>query len=115
MTLRTLMADDVIAVLLNTDEFAETIVYTPLNGSPLSIKAIVERNPPEPIGNPPKLVAGRMIITVANDALLGISSATINTGGDTVTLATRIGDSTKILPIHRLLEDSGGVTRFEVR
>ena len=115
MTLRELMADDVLNVLLNEDEFAETIVYTALGDAPISVKAIVERNPPEPIGNPPKMVAGRMVITVANDALLGISSATINVGGDTVTLAPRIGATDKTMPIHRLLEDSGGVTRFEVR
>lgn len=44
MTLKTQMADDAPAVFLNTDEFAETVTYTPSGGSGRSIKAIVELN-----------------------------------------------------------------------
>lgn len=43
MTLKTQMTSD-LSIFLNTDEFAETITYTPSGGSATSISAIVEKD-----------------------------------------------------------------------
>jgi hypothetical protein len=45
MTLKTQMADD-LSIFFDTDEFAETISYTPLDDAARNITAIVDRSAP---------------------------------------------------------------------
>ena len=93
------MAEDA-ANMMDTDGFAERIGYTPLGGSMVYISAVVRRM--TPVANPSTKqdVQPRAIIVVANaDPPAGISSASMNTGGDTVTLALRIGGTVET---HRI-------------
>ena len=45
MTLKTQMTSD-LSIFFNTDEFAESVTYTPKGGAGSTISAIVERNDP---------------------------------------------------------------------
>jgi hypothetical protein len=90
------LADDAANVFLA--EFAEDVTYNPVTPTPAnpvrSIRAVVTRQPPQPHPAMGDYVQPKMLIQVANDATLGISSATLDTGGDTITVAYRIGGST---------------------
>lgn len=87
----------------------ESVTYNPRAGGARVITAIVNRNPPAPVGTPDGLVLPRMIVTVENDDTSGISSATIDCSGDTITLAERSGGTAEEHPISRLANDDGGL------
>jgi hypothetical protein len=98
-------------------DFGEDVVYTPRNGAPRTIKAIVRRNPPAYVGSNGQPVAPIAEIEVANSATTGISSAELDTGGDAVTVAPRIGGTARAMPVH--LPQNGeshdvGATRLEL-
>lgn len=91
----------------------ESITYTPRNGTPRTINAIINRNPPEiAAGNMRK---PSMTITVANSATLGIDITTFNAGGDSATLGTDTADTAKKLYLlgKPTAQDAGTLT-FEV-
>ena len=72
--------------------FGEYVVYTPATGSPRTIKAHVDRNPPEHIAPDGQVLTPKLRITVNNDATTGISTATADFhGSDKITVAERIG------------------------
>ncbi|MFH1616657.1 MAG: hypothetical protein ABIG61_16435 [Planctomycetota bacterium] len=61
MTLKTQMTSD-LSVFFNTDEFAETITYTPSGGEAVSISAILEDMDPSIMDVPPP--ADSMLLSV---------------------------------------------------
>lgn len=79
------------AAFTDTDGFGETVTYTPVTGSPRSISAFVERDPPDRISPDGDVYRPKMEITVANSATLGILATEIDNGGDTVTVAYPLG------------------------
>jgi hypothetical protein len=98
--------DDVLAAdATNTflGEFAETVTYTPfapsVSNATRSIQAVVFRLPPAPANADPNWVTPKMVVHVANSSTLGISSAQIDTGGDTLTVAYRPGETATAIPI----------------
>lgn len=70
---------------------AEPIVYTPVTGSPRNIQGIVTRNPPMVDLATQQEARPKMTVMVENNAVTGISTAEIDTGGDTITVAYRVG------------------------
>lgn len=86
--LDTVMAADMAGVL-DTDEFGESITYTPTSGSAVAITAIVDRAPPEAVNEFGEILAGVMRVQIANVATTGVTS--VDTGGDTITVAYRKG------------------------
>lgn len=77
MTLKTQMATDMKEVFLNSDEFAESITYTPYGGSAKTINAVILRERLLPNG----VDAGRSVgrdaeILIANDSTEGVTSVT---------------------------------------
>jgi len=83
MSFKTQMVNDMANCILNTNEFAETVIYTPKGGTAKEIKAVITRRPPEPDDS----VSGRVLqdqveVSIVNDATYGI--ATVSLGGDTV-------------------------------
>lgn len=78
---------------------AEAIVYRPKGGTPRTINAVVTRNPPQ--DSSAGIVQPLLEISVANHATLGISSADVDYGGDSVTLSDRIGGPTRSYKLHR--------------
>lgn len=90
MAFKSDLAQDAAKTFLNSDEFAEDITYTPKGGVAKVIKAVVNRKRIDPASED----AGRILINqceifIANDAVSGIAS--INKGGDLVSLAEVIG------------------------
>jgi hypothetical protein len=103
------LATDMANVFLNEDELAEPVIYVKKDGSQRPISAQVFRDPVE-IG----LGAGRpkMRLIVANHATLGISSVELDTGGDQIEVAYRIGETPRRFNIRRSpinAEDAGAL------
>ena len=74
MALKQGLSQDIINCFLNTDEFAEDIVYTPKGESAKSIRAIVNRKRLDPSSEDSgRVLAGQAEIFVANDTAHGIS------------------------------------------
>lgn len=95
-------------------EFGETVTYHPAGGSDRSILAIVERSGPAGLDGLPMGKAERLDITVLNDGTDGIDSADLNTGGDYVTVAARIGDTAGRRRITRVLAQDTDMIRVEL-
>jgi len=77
----------------------EDIVYTPLGGVARTIKAIVVREVPDIIPNAPRGMTERLMIYVRNSATAGISSASLDVGGDTVTVSRRVGETARVFGV----------------
>jgi hypothetical protein len=109
------LADDAAWMMGDLDAVpgAETITYTPHNGTPRTIVAIVDRNPPEPVDS--RALKPSMRVTVANHATLGILLTTFNAGGDYITLGTDTGDTATKIYLHAkpTFQDEGMLT-FEI-
>lgn len=91
-TFKEQLAADAVNALLNVDEFAEAIVYTPKNGTPKSIKAIVERRRVSPAGEDSgRVLENQAEIFIANNATYGVTS--IKKGEDKVSLPERLGQA----------------------
>jgi hypothetical protein len=90
-----IFAADVAAVHGASGEFAEAVTYTP--SSPTgdnptrTIYPIIQRDPPAPMNAAADYITPKMIFTIPNDQTTGISSATMDVGGDTITVAYRPG------------------------
>lgn len=88
---------------------AETIIYRPRTGSARAISAVISRNDAEPL---PGVAGGsrpRLELLVMNDAINGISSATIDTGGDSVDAALVVDETPKRLRITEVLDHDAGL------
>ena len=117
--------DDILAadaVNMAGGEFSEPVIYTPSSpsgGNPTrTIQAVIQRNPPATVSGNPNYITPKMIVVVANSATEGIASATMDTGGDTITVAYRPGETAVAYRIH--LPDGTGsmdaaLLTFELR
>ena len=112
MTLAARIATDAGGVFLNSDHFAETVTYYPHRfgtaATPREIKAVVVRNQVATF-NPDKQIVPEFEVRVANDAVTGISSSELNTGGDQIKLAVRIGETATRRSIQYLTEHDDGM------
>lgn len=89
--------DDAKQMVLSMD--AEEVVYVPRSGSERTIMALVDRNPPASVDGPSDtVVAYDLQVHVCNrttskseDDVGGIGSAELDTGGDKIRLATKLG------------------------
>ena len=90
MTLKSQLSIDAAKVFLNTDEFAEEITYTPKNGSPKTIKALVVRNRIDAADQGVGRIASRQAeVYIANDAINGVTS--VDKGDDEVSFPETAG------------------------
>jgi len=94
-------------------DFGETVTYKPRSGKPRAIKAVVDRSPPAPVE--PGAIAPLATITVANDQHEGIASDQLDTGGDEVDMAVRVGAEPTTRTITALLDQDDGMITLEVR
>ena len=100
---------------------AEDVVYVPLGGEERTVKAIVDRNPPERVDALGNLVTPKMTVQVANDATSGIAIAGLNAfGNDKIRVAYRVGGDAQDFGIY--LPDpsagdfqSGGMLTLDLR
>lgn len=108
MAFKSDLAQDAAKTFLNSDEFAEDITYIPKGGVAKVVKAVVNRKRIDPASED----AGRILINqceifIANDAVSGIAS--INKGGDLVSLAEVIGGSQIDWVVADILAQDEGV------
>jgi len=93
----------------------EALTYKPAGGGTRAISAIVDRRDISPLGSAPHGHSQRLEILVVNDATDGIAATEVDTGGDMVTVARRIGEAAQDRPIKKIVnQDSDGVL-LEVR
>ncbi|MEI8350091.1 MAG: hypothetical protein WCI77_08045 [Candidatus Omnitrophota bacterium] len=91
-TFKEILDNDVKNVFLNTNEFAESITFTPYGGTAKSIKAIVQRSRLDPASEDTgRSLLNQAEIFIANDSVEGVTS--INKGQDKVSLPATIGGS----------------------
>lgn len=95
-------------------DFEESIVYRPRVGSTRNIVAIVDRSPPAPLG-PPGTLAAQLTVAVMNSAVVGISAGELDTGGDSIDVALRVGGTPETRRITRIAEQDAGMLVLEVR
>jgi len=87
----------------------ERVVYRPSGGPARTIKAVVTRSDLETV--PGVAVGGRPVFNVLlrNDETAGIDSETIDTGGDKIDLAPRVGERPVTFRITELLNHDAGL------
>lgn len=88
--------------------FGEWITYRPRDDRPRSIRAMVKRFPPMKVPETGEVLAAHIDIEVLDDSINGISSATLDTGGDQVEIAPALGKALQAYSIRKKLpsEDS---------
>ena len=90
MSFKDQMTQDSVKAFLNSYEFAETITYTPKNGTAKAIKAVINRKRINPAGEDVgRVLVNQSEVFIANDDTNGVSS--INKGGDIVSFAESAG------------------------
>lgn len=97
------------------DTCGESVTYYPKGGGSRAITAIINRGQPGDLDGPPQGVAPRLIIHVANDSSTGISSNEIDTGGDEVKVAVRIGETVQSRRITKIVTMDAGMMELELR
>lgn len=100
------------------NDHKEIVIYRPNGGRPRSIQMILDRNPPEPVEEVPGVVAPRIIGSALNDERLGISShraTEIDTGGDAVDVAVRVGGEVTTRPITKVIRHDEAVIEVAIR
>ena len=116
MTLRDTITSDALTVFCNPSEFAEQVTYYPRGGGESrTIEAVVFRESIEPYAEDEVTSLDVFQIHVANDAVDGISSNEIDTGGDAIDVAPRDGKSVVRKRITRILTQDQGMLVLEVR
>jgi hypothetical protein len=102
-------------------DFAETIVYKPRptqtvpSPAPRTITALVDREPPAFLLEADGLAVPTVHVIVRNSATTGISSSEVDTGGDQMDVALRLGQAAATKRIVRIVSHDAGLLRLEVR
>lgn len=108
MTLKAAISADANTVFLNTDEFAEVVLYRPVLGATRSIKAVIIREELASSEESGGAVTPVFEVHVANSSATGISSTEINLGGDAFDFPVRDGLSVSTRRINAILfQDTG--------
>lgn len=90
-------------VILNQSEFAEPITYTPKNGSPRTINAVVVRDRLRPDSQVQANTLTKIFeLYIANDSVAGVTEVDIR--GDTVAVAEQYGGETITMRVVEVLD-----------
>lgn len=112
MSLADRIVTDAGSVFLNGDHFAEDVTYFPHRfgaaATPRVIKAVVIRNQVTAF-NPDEQIVPEFEVRVANDSVTGISSSELNTGGDMIKLAARVGETATKRSVQYMTEHDEGM------
>lgn len=112
MSLADRIVTDAVSVFLQSDHFAETVTYYPHRfgtaATPREISAVVIRNQVATF-NPDEQIIPEFEVRVANSATTGISSSELNTGGDMIKLAARVGETATKRSVQYLTEHDEGM------
>ena len=94
----------------------ESVRYKPkAGGDPRTILAVVTRGQPDGLEGAGYGHSPLTTIFVANDSTTGISAAEINTGGDEIEYAVRIGEDVTDRRITKIAQQDAGMLELELR
>ena len=110
--IKAMILQSMLTASTDSNSIAEDVVYTPATGQPRTIRALVQRRQPEAYGNSLSPV---IVVTVANDADLGIISASVNAGADKLTVSERPGETAEARNIARITANNAAYLTFELR
>lgn len=97
-----------------TDCFGESVVYRPRTGAARTIRAIVDRQSYAAIPGLSQGIGPNVTVHVLNSATLGISSTELDTGGDKMDVALRLGKTAETRVIARLVGHDAGMLDLEL-
>lgn len=97
-----------------TLDMTEPVVYRPAGGEARTIAALVDRGGRDADGAT-RAAAPGMTAIVLNDAADGIAATEINTGGDRIDLAERVGGIAVRRQIRRIAEQDPDLVRIDVQ
>lgn len=100
-----------------TAHFAEDVTYIPRKGTARVVSAVVDRSPPQALSEIPGRTNAvpMMMIEVENDVSTGISADELDTGGDRIEVAIRVGGLQESRAIRRIVSQDEGMIVLEVR
>ena len=114
MSFKSQLDDDAVNVFLNTDEFAESLVYTPYAGTPVTIKAIIVRERIDPGSEDHgRILQNQSEIYIANDADEGITS--VDKGRDKVSFPKLVGGTAVDWSVVDVLSKDDGMWHLLVQ
>ena len=114
MSFKDIIKSDAINTILNTDEFAVEIVYTPFDQDAKTIKAIIVRGSIEPGSEDQgRILQKQAEIHIANDADVGVSSVDIS--GDIVSFPVRIGEDAVDWAVIEIIKKDVGLWQLKVQ
>lgn len=93
---------------------AEDVIYTPRVGAARPISAQVHREIPETDETQQGATVSAIRVLVRNSLTVGVSAAEVNTGGDTLVLAERLGQTPRALPIIEVISQDAGMLYLRV-
>ncbi len=96
--------------------FAETVLYNKAGvATPRSVRAVVDRNAPAAVDPMTGSLSSMILLSVRNDAELGISATEIDYGRDRITMSDRTGGANASHKIVRIVSHDGGMLQLEVK
>jgi hypothetical protein len=104
------LAIDAVSTFLT--DFAETITYTPWQGAPIQIQAVIQRNVPSEIQGLPGASAYKHEIMIANDPTAGV--AAINKSKDEVSFSNRVGEAAETFTVLQIIQNDQGIWHLGV-
>jgi len=112
MSFKDQLSQDAVKSFLNTDEFAEEVIYTPSAGDPKVIKAVVVRESLEPSReNMARSLRNTARLYIANDEEAGVTG--IDKKDDRITLNDIDGDE-RVARINEILHSDEGIWELSV-
>lgn len=93
-------------------QFGESITYYPVAGGSRIITGMVLREELTVVGELGDVQSQSIVVRVLNDSTNGISSTEIETGGDEIGVALRLGEAAERRAIVRVQADSTGFLRL---
>lgn len=96
-------------------QFGETVFYYRADGVTRTISGMITRESLAIIQELGGTLGASLIIEVQNSDTLGISSTELDTGGDQIGVALRVGEAASVRSIVRVLSDSGGYLRLALQ
>ena len=96
--------------------FGESVKYKPTGGGgSRTINAVVQRGRPEGLDGADYGHSPLATIFVENNNTTGIASSEIDTGGDMVEYAVRIGETVEDRRITKIVQQDAGMLELELR
>ena len=97
------------AIFLALEEFAEQIEVHALSQSARPINAIVDRSPPTPLAEAGHVLTGKLLISVANDAVAGIASIGLDRATTKVKVALLDGGVKELRSLGAIASQDAGM------